>query len=72
MNQDDWEHIRNSRVRCTCNGCGLNEKDWRNMKESRTNKALTELLRKKISGEDYDRIRKQTYGEYLEKCPAYG
>ena len=45
----------------------MNQKYWGNIRKSRINKGLTDLLRKKISEEDYERIRKQTYGEYLEE-----
>ena len=40
--------------------------DLEYMKKSRVTNALTDHLRKKISAEDYDRIRKQTYHEYLD------
>ena len=44
----------------------MNQKDWEYMKKSRVANALSDHLRKRISAEDYDRIRKQTYHEYLD------
>ena len=48
----------------------MNQKDWGNIRESRINKAVIDFLRKKISEEDYERIREQTYEEYLEERRA--
>jgi len=45
----------------------MDQKDWGNTRKSRINKGVTDLLRKKISGEEYKRIRNQTYEEYLEE-----
>ena len=44
----------------------MNQKDWEYMKKSRVANALTDHLRKKISTEDYDRIRMETYHQYLD------
>ena len=44
----------------------MNQKDWETSKKSQINKALTGLLRKKLSEEDYENIRKQTYEAYLD------
>ena len=48
----------------------MDQKDWENTRESRINKALIDRLRKKISEEDYDKIRKQGYEEYMEELRA--
>ena len=53
----------------------MNQEDWGNIRNSRINKGLTDLIRKKISQQDYERILEQTYEEYLEErreAPGFG
>ena len=43
----------------------MNQTDWGNIRGARINKALIDLLRKRISEEDYKSIREQNYEEYM-------
>ena len=45
----------------------MHQKDRRNTRESRINRALMDLLRKKISEEDYKQIRDQIHEENMEE-----
>ena len=40
--------------------------EWEKSKRMRIDKALTDFLRKKISADEYDYIRNQSYQEYME------
>ena len=44
----------------------MNQKDWNNRQNKLVSNAYIDLLRKRIFQEDYDRIRKQTYHDYLD------
>ena len=44
---------------------------WKHIKESRMKKGMIDLLRKKISGEEYERIGNQTYEEYREEAHRF-
>ncbi len=43
------------------------QSEWKHIKESRMQKGMIDLLRKKISGEEYERIGNQTYEQYREE-----
>ena len=43
------------------------QSEWKHIKESRMQKGMIDLLRKKISREEYERIEDQTYEQYREE-----
>ena len=42
----------------------MNKEDWRVSMESQIKQGVVDLIRKKISAEDYEKMRNQTYEEY--------
>ncbi len=44
----------------------MGPEEWETSRTMRIDKALTDFIRKKISADEYQYIRKQSYQEYLE------
>ncbi len=44
------------------------QSEWKHIKESRMQKGMIDLLRKKISREEYEKIGNQTYEQYREEA----
>jgi len=42
-------------------GANVNQTDWAKAKESRLRMGMIDFFRKRISAEDYERIRNETY-----------
>ncbi len=45
----------------------MNQSDWKRIKQSRMKRGMIDLLGRKISREEYERIVDQTYEEYREE-----
>ena len=45
----------------------MNRNDWEMKRESRIKNGTIDFIRKKISAEYYEKIRYQTYEEYIEE-----
>ncbi len=46
----------------------MNQSDWKRIKQSRIKRGMGDLIRRKISREEYEKIADQTYEQYREEA----